>query len=75
MKKIMIVIEETEQNGGKGFNVYLDGDTKRIGKIPSDQLSRAEFWGGSLFNICIHALREAGVIKTEQPKENKETIQ
>lgn len=68
LRKIMIVIEETGTDGGQGFNVYLLGDKERFGDktLKAKDLSPAEFWGSKLFNICIDALKQAGVVQTER---------
>lgn len=68
----MIVIKET---GGEGFDVYLEGDIGRIGKVPVDQYTPAEFYGDELFRICFEALQRSGVIKTIQDMKNERAIQ
>lgn len=67
-RKVMIVVEETGANDGRGFNVYLSGDKDRIGKIQDVDLSPAEFWGSRLFQICIDACLKAGAVKTVDKK-------
>lgn len=63
-RKIMIVIEEDK--GGHGFNVYMAGDKERLQQnIPTDQMTAAEFWGSRLFQICVHAVRQAGAVQSE----------
>lgn len=69
LRKLMIVIEETGSDGGKGFNVYMAGDKERIGKIDYDQMSPAEFWGSKLFSIVVDVIRRAGAVKTIDGKE------
>lgn len=66
-KRIFIMVEETGDSNGAGFQVYLGGDVQRLNdmSIPQNLLSPAEFWGGTIFNIAIDTLRKAGVIKTE----------
>lgn len=64
-KKLMIVIEENGQQNGKGFNVYLDGDKERVGTIPKEDLSPAEFWGSKLFEIVLNVMRQTGAVHTE----------
>lgn len=57
-KKVMIVIEENGKQGGKGFNVYLDGDIDNLNTTKDDDLSPAEFWGKKLFQICAHTINK-----------------
>jgi len=64
----MIVIEETGEHGGKGFNLYLSGDKERVGKVADDQLSPAEFWGSKLFLICASAVQKTGAEDGEGEK-------
>lgn len=61
-RRIEIVIEETGEENGKGFNVYLSGDKERIGKVKEDDMSPAEFWGSKLFLICTNALKQSGAV-------------
>ena len=70
-RKLMIVVEETGTDEGKGFTVYLSGDTDRLkAENNSSDLSPAEFWGLSLYNICMNALEQSGALKsTESQKE------
>jgi hypothetical protein len=68
-RKLMIVIEETDDQGN--FNVYMSGDKERFGHVPDDQLSAVEYWGRALFSICIGMLKESGVIRTETRAENQ----
>lgn len=64
MKKVMIVIEETGEENGKGFNVKLEGDTENIlNGTHNDDLGPAEFWGKQLFRICGQVLKNVGVMK------------
>ncbi len=67
-RKLMIVIEDNGQDGGKGFDVYLAGDKDRIGKIPEEQLGPAEFWGAKLFQICGKIVSDTGAAKRKYPK-------
>lgn len=69
-KKLMIVIEETGEESGKGFKIYLDGDKQRIGKIDSDKLSPAEFWGNALFGVVIEKMAKVNAIKIINSKED-----
>lgn len=64
-KKIMIVVEETGEHDGKGFQVYMAGDVERIGQVPKNELSPAELWGGELMSVCIQVLKQAGVIESK----------
>ena len=65
LRKVTIVIEETGEQGGKGFNVYMGGDSERLlAGIQPEQMSIAEWWGSKLFSICCHALRQANVINS-----------
>lgn len=63
-RRLMIVIEETGADGGKGFNLYLSGDKERLGTISPDNYSPAEFWASKLFTICCDAVTLAGSVKT-----------
>jgi hypothetical protein len=67
MRKILIVIEETGEGEGMGFNVHLAGDKERIGKVPDSELGPAEFWGSNLFHVCVQVLQQAGVIRDVHP--------
>lgn len=64
LRKLMIVIEETEESPGKSFNVYLDGDKERIGTVQESEMSAAEFWGSKLFISCCAIMSQTGVVKT-----------
>lgn len=65
-KKVMIVIEETGDEGQ--FNVFMAGDVERLdGKTPLKDLGVAEFWASKLFQVCTNTLTQAGVIKSEIP--------
>lgn len=67
-RKVMIVIEETGTNNGKGFNIYLAGDIERFkSPISEKDMTPAEFYGMKLFKICIGALVQIGVIKNVVP--------
>lgn len=65
-KKVSIVIEETGEHGGKGFNVYMEGLSQEASNMTTqeqmDKLSPADFWGLRLFQICTGILKETGVI-------------
>lgn len=76
-KKISIVFEETHpQEGGIGFNVYLDGmsDTRRheIDRMNPEkqlqELSTSEFWALRCFQITMHAMLQAGAIREVKRK-------
>lgn len=67
-RKIMIIIEQGE---GDKFDVYLQGDTERIGRIPVDDLSSAEYWGAKLWEIVGGVLSESGVIKQKTHREEQ----
>lgn len=65
-KKVKIVIEETgarAADGNQPFILYLEGDKERIGKVPDEELSGAEFWGKYLFEICCQVVKETGALK------------
>lgn len=68
LRKVMIVVEETGANDGRGFNVYLAGDKERINSVEDVDLSPAEFWGKRLFQICIDACIKAGAVKSVDKK-------
>lgn len=67
LRKLMIVIEETGTDGGKGFITSLKGDTERLRDplLKYDELSPAEFWGSRLFDLCAQVLAQTGVAKTK----------
>lgn len=73
-KKVSIVFEATDKDGGAGFNVYLDGLTdeerKEINAMTHDEqlakLPRATFYALRCFQISIDALARSGAIKTMQ---------
>lgn len=71
-KKLMIVVEDT---GGSNFNLYLAGDTGRLGKTNEKDLSAAEFWGHKLFSICVDAAHQAGAVKSAINMKDIETSQ
>lgn len=65
-RKVMIVVEETGEvmpNGDKKFIVHMTGHIERIGKIPDEQLSAAEFWGSHFFRIIQNVMIQTGVAK------------
>lgn len=65
LKCVKIVIQETgetDAGGDKKFDVFMEGDIQRIGKIPKMELGTAEFWGSELFRICRAALEQCGGI-------------
>lgn len=66
-RKVSIVFEETGEQNGSGFNVYLEGLDRDIRLVASDKLSPAEFWASKGFSILIGVLRQAGVVQTERP--------
>lgn len=59
-RTVKIVIEEDGTHGGKGFQLYMEGDKERIGVIAQDDLSPAEFWGMALFRLCCNAVVQTG---------------
>lgn len=64
VRTIKLVIKENGENNGKGFNFFIEGDTERLDKgLKDDDLSPAEFWGGSLFVVCLDILKKVGVAK------------
>lgn len=64
-RKLMIVVEDTGSDNGKGFNVYLAGDVERLSdkSIPDDKLCPAEFWASRIFGIAIQLLQATGIVK------------
>lgn len=61
LRKLMIVVEDTGEHGGKGFNVYLDGDIDRLqAGIAVDDRSPAEHWGLELFRVCGEIITQTG---------------
>ncbi len=73
-RKISIVIEETndDEPTKRTFSVYMDGDKERIGHIPEEQLSTAEFWGVKLFTIVTGILNETGAVALTSKKKGKD---
>lgn len=66
-KKICIMVEEG--HGDNDFKVYLDGDIHRLKKgVPNDFMTPAEFWATQLFNIFLEAMKQAGAVKTMEPR-------
>lgn len=63
LKRTMIVIQENGEHGGKGYNVTFEGDTDRIGTVPDEDLTPAEFYGSKLFQICTNVLNDIGAVK------------
>lgn len=68
LKKISIVIEETNSEGH--FNVYLAGDIERFSDktLKDEDYTAAEFWVSNLFAICVDALKKSGAMKKKIPK-------
>lgn len=62
-RKVLIVIEETGEYDGMGFNCYLSGDIERLNKTNQRDLSPAEYWGLHLFRICGDVLKQTGASK------------
>lgn len=67
-KKVYIVFEETGEQGGKEFAVYMEGITEKMKTIkdPVQQtnlLSPAEFWGLRMFQHVTEILAEVGVVQ------------
>ncbi len=67
-RKLMIVVED---DGGENFKMYLEGDVSNLNS-PTEELSAAEFWGKSLFQICGMHLAQSGAVKTMNRKERRE---
>ena len=72
-RRITIVIEDNGEEGNRGFNLFMDGDKERIGKVPDVELGPAEHWGSKLFMICVNAVRGSGVVKKETQRDEKPT--
>lgn len=66
-QRISIVFEDTGEDGGHGFNVYLEGHTRNFFKIKEEDRSGAEFWAARSMEIVVSVLKEAGVVKAEGP--------
>lgn len=71
-RKVSIVFEESEEFGGRGFNVYLDGvvpeahnmtDGERVNK-----LSPIDFWAFECFRICMALMKKTGAFHSARPK-------
>ena len=73
-RKISIVIEETDERKDKAFNVYIEGDTERLGNVSREEYSAAEYWAAAFFGVCISMLEEAGVIETMTSKTDKKDV-
>ena len=71
MRKISIVIAETDVQAGESFNVYLEGDTERLGIIGLEEMSPAEFWASRFFKMCSEELHKTGAMQ-EAPMERKD---
>lgn len=72
LKTINIVIQETGEEGGKGFNVYMSGDKDRLvqqGGITEGEMTPAEFWGYKLFGMVVKVLKEAKAVKAEMARQ------
>lgn len=65
-KTLKIVFSDNGKNAGKGFNLYLDGDTDGIEDIPEDKMTPAQYYGSKLFEVCKSALEEAGILLAEK---------
>jgi hypothetical protein len=61
-RKILIVIEEDGSHEGAGFKLYMEGDKDRIGRIPSEEYSAAEFWGLAIWQLACHAVTKAKAV-------------
>lgn len=58
MKRISIVLEETPD---ESFRIFVEGDVERIGNIPENELTDAEYWAAILYENCIEHLKYAGL--------------
>ena len=65
-KRVCIVFEETGEQGGKGFHMYLEGLSPEACKMTTEEqmnkLSPADFWGMRMFQICTGIMKDTGVI-------------
>lgn len=64
-RTIKIVITELGHEEKDGFGMHMEGDTGRIGELPVDQLSAAEYWAVKFFQLCMNELSERGVMKSK----------
>lgn len=65
LRKVTIVFEETDEQDGKAFNVYVGGDNERLlANIPSNQMSVAEWWASRAFSLVTSMLQQANVVDT-----------
>lgn len=70
LRKLMIVIEDTGTENGKGFQVYLTGDVERLSdkSVKHEDYCPAEYWGMSLMSICAQVLEQTGAMKSKVKK-------
>lgn len=62
MKKISIVFEETDSEGG--FQCYVAGLDRDIRDLPDEQLSPAEYWASTMFMLVGQSLQQSGIVQT-----------
>lgn len=68
-RTIKLVISD---DGNQKFTFTAEGDLERIGKIPTDKYSAAEYWGVSFFNMCESAIKDnAGIKKMNREERRK----
>jgi hypothetical protein len=60
-QKISIVFEDT---GGDGFNVYMEGHTRKFAHVNERDLSPSEWWAAKMFSIVTDLMKKAGAVKT-----------
>lgn len=63
-RTIKLVLKD---DGGINFNFFIEGDIERIGKVPTSELSAAEFWAIQFYATCQEQLERNGEIKKVPP--------
>jgi len=71
-KKVSIVFEETGEQDGKGFNVYMEGLSPEVDKLTDEEqihkLSPADFWALRSFKIVTGIMCTTGVVQKMKSK-------
>jgi len=72
LRKITIVVEEINDQGH--FNIRMEGDCDRIGKVHDHLLSTSEFWAGQLWAQALKMMKALGQIGQAQPPKPTPTL-
>lgn len=71
-RRVIIVFQETDAEGGKGFDVFIEGLDPAANDMNHDEqlqrLSRVDFWALRCFQIIGGILRQTGALHTVRPK-------